>query len=110
MWGWGEVPQVSSTVGDLKNGAGVAEVPEGHGVQEESHAHGEGVQEDHGAEAEAGAGAEQEEVGEVMPQGDPPVQELFVEFVERSLKEILLFTWQSAIKTFHSGKESISAF
>ena len=101
--------QQASTVGDLENGvSGAAEVLGGHGVQEESPAHGEEIPgEDHGAgaEATAGAGAGHREVGGVRSQGDPQVQELFVESVERSLREISLSTWQSAIRTFLSGDD-----
>ena len=108
MWGQGRV-QLGNTVGDLENGT--AEVPGDHGVQEERHVHGAEVQEDSGAEATAGAG--QQVVGGVAWQGDPsvqepgvvilPVQEPCAESVERSLKEILLSTWQSATKISHSG-------
>ena len=93
-----------SRAGDLKKGTSAAEVP---GVQEESHVHGEEVQEDHGAGggAEATAGAVQQEVGGVMRQGDPQVQDLFAKFVEISLRAIYLSTWQAPIKTFPSGDD-----
>lgn len=96
MWAWEAVQQVS-TAGDLKKGTGAAEVPGDPGVQEESRAHGQQVQKDHGA------GAWQGEVGEVMWRGDPQVQELFAKSVERSLRAIYLSTWQYPIQTFHLG-------
>ena len=61
----------SATFSSLKKGTGAAEVPGEPGVQEESHAHGEEDQKDHGAGAEATAGAGRWEVGGVMLQGDP---------------------------------------
>lgn len=72
MKAWEGLQQVS-TAGDLKKGTttGAAEVPGEPGVPEESHAHGEGDQKDHGAGAEATAGAGRWEVGGVMLQGDP---------------------------------------
>ena len=96
---WEAVQQVS-IAGDLKKGTGAAEVPGDPGVQEESRAHGQQVQKDHGA------GAWQGEVGEVMRRGDPQVQKLCAKSVERSLRAICLSTWQSSIKTFPSGKEN----
>ena len=107
MWAREAVQQVS-TAGDLKKGTttGAAEVPGEPGVQEESRALGEEDQKDHGAGAEATAGAGRREVGGVMLQGDPLVQEMFAKSVERSLRAICLSTWQSSIKTFPSGKEN----
>ena len=108
MGGQGGV-QLGHTAGDPENGS--AEVPGDHGVQEERHVHGAEGLEDRGAEATVGAG--QQGLGGVAWQGDHsvqgpgvtilPVQKPFAGSVERSLKEILLSTWQSATKTSHSG-------
>ena len=108
MWEQGGV-QLSNTTGNPENGT--VEVPGDHGVREERLVHGAEVQEDRGAEVTAGAG--QQVVGRVAWQDDHsvqdpgvailPVQTLCVESVERSLKEILLSTWQSATKISHSG-------
>ena len=101
--------QQSNTARDPENGS--VEVPGDHGVLEERLVHGAEGLVDRGAEVTAGAG--QQEAGGVAWQGDHsvqepgvailPLQKRFAESVERSLREILLSTWQSATKTNHSG-------
>ena len=92
------VQDLVSTVADLMNEADAVEVLGELGVQEESDVHGEEIQENQGT------GAGWWEVGGVMRLGGLQVQKLFAKYVDRSLTETWQSTWQSSMRTFHSGE------